>query len=169
MNSLSEEKALIEKLNLLPHPEGGYYAEIFRSQLTVTVPAEIFAGGSRSACTSIYYLLNNQSFSAWHRIRSDEIWNYHYGSTLTLLIIDEKGNLSQHQLGNPLLNEQNCLQIIAPANSWFCAFLTAKNSFSLLGCVVAPGFEFMDFELADRQKLIQQFPAHQVLIEKYSR
>ena len=165
----NEVKTLIEKLKLFPHPEGGYYAEIHRSQLEIAVPEEIFKGGSRTACTSIYYLLTGESFSAWHRICSDEIWSYHYGHALTVLIIDKNGVLSHHKVGNPLLDAENCFQVVVPAHSWFCAFLTAKNSFSLAACFVAPGFEFTDFELANPQKLSQLYPDHQALIEKYSR
>ncbi len=154
---------LIKKLDLTPHPEGGYYKEIFRADEIIDVkflPQRYT--GNRCFSTSIYFLLEKNQVSKFHRLKSTEIWYYHYGCPLTLHII-EKGNYSKIILGSNILNGE-VLQTAIPVGAWFAAEVNDKNSFTLSGCNVAPGFDFMDFELGDRNYLINNFPKHKEVI-----
>lgn len=131
----------IQKLNLLPHPEGGYYSEIYRSAMSCE-----FKGfeGERSLATSIYFLLTAERNSAMHRIKSDEIWYFHDGDPLDIMMIDLAGNHSVVRLGRNLEENEN-LQFAVQAGYWFGARTT--GTYSLVGCQVSPGFDFRDFEL----------------------
>ncbi len=157
----------IKKYKLQPHHEGGYYAEIFRSDNKVMVSKE-YASDERSALTSIYFLLPSNSFSAWHRVKSDEVWIYNHGCPMTILTLGNNAKLESQILGNPVLHTDAQYQITVPRNTWFCAYLNELQHFSLISCIVGPGFDFADFELADRQQLIQAFPQQQKIIEKYT-
>lgn len=168
-NDKAEMDKLIKKFSMQPHPEGGYYVETFRSRLKLRVPQEIYQATERSASTLIYYLLAGDTFSAWHKVKSDETWYFHLGSTLTIPTIDEKGILNKYILGNPLLEEKSVLQITIPGGVWFCAHTNDPESYSLSGCMVAPGFEFADFELGNRQKLIATYPQHEEIIRAFTR
>lgn len=141
--------SLVEDLNLLPHPEGGFYKEMYRS------PTIINAGGlvKKSAYTSIYYLLAGDDFSSWHRIKSDETWYFHSGCDISIYFFDQNKALQTIQLG---LNSK-CLQGTIPANTWFAAKPMQENSFCLVSCAVAPGFEFADFEIGKRDSLLNEF------------
>ena len=136
-------KQYIEQLQMLPHPEGGYYKENFRSAESFQ-----FTGfdGERSICTSIYFLLEKGQTSALHRIKSDEIWYFHDGQTLEIIELDTEGNEQITRLGKDILNAE-VLQHVVPANTWFGARLAADSEFCLVGCQVSPGFDFKDFEL----------------------
>lgn len=133
----------INHFSLLPHPEGGYFKETFRSKKSFQ-----FEGfeGERSICTSIYFLLENGQSSALHRIKSDEIWYFHDGQTLEIIELDSNGNEQITRLGKDILNAE-VLQHVVPANTWFGARLAADSEFCLVGCQVSPGFDFKDFEL----------------------
>ncbi len=155
---------LIKLFDLKKHPEGGYYKRIYESKDFVIAP-ELFQD-PRLAITSIYYLLEGNDFSAFHRIKSDEIWHFYLGSSLTLYVIDEQGHLQKLILGNTTLEKDAIFQIIIPKNHWFAATVNDKNSFSFIGCVVAPGFDFKDFELASYENLAKQYPQHAELIKK---
>ena len=141
--------SLVEGLSLLPHPEGGFYREMYRS------PTIVRADGSeqKSAYTSIYYLLASEDFSSWHRIKSDETWYFHSGCDVIIYFFDENKELQTIQLG---LDSQ-CLQATIPANTWFAAKPISQNSFCLVSCAVAPGFEFEDFEIGQRDSLLKEF------------
>jgi len=156
----------IEKLNLEKHPEGGYFREMYRSEENIqknALPDRY--NGDRSVATSIYFLLNGNEFSSFHKIQSDETWHFYTGTTLKLWVISERGKLLYHLLGqNPEAGEH--LQITIPRNHWFAGRVVDKNSFALLGCTVAPGFNFDDFELGDRKKLIDEFSQHRKIIEE---
>lgn len=132
-----------EHLQLRPHPEGGHYAEVFRSSLDVEVSG---FDGPRSMCTSIFFLLESNEVSALHRIKSDELWYYHDGGILEILEIDEAGNEVVTRLGK-MLHEGCKLQHVVKAGRWFGARLGEGSSFCLVGCQVSPGFDFRDFEL----------------------
>lgn len=136
-------KTYVNELNMLPHPEGGYYKENFRSESSFQ-----FEGfeGERSICTSIYFLLEKGQTSALHRIKSDEIWYFHDGQTLEIIELDSIGNERITRLGKDLLNGE-VLQHVVPANTWFGARLAPESDFCLVGCQVSPGFDFKDFEL----------------------
>ncbi len=160
---------LTEKLNLLPHPEGGYFSETYRSKEIIkkeNLPAGY--SGNRNFLTSIYFLLEENIFSAFHRLKTDEIWYFHYGNPLLLNTIDEQGNLSQNILGSDFKSGQ-VFQYTVPAGYWMSASVLNGEGFSLIGCSMSPGFDYDDFELADRQNLIELFPGHRVIIEKYTR
>jgi uncharacterized protein len=154
----------INHLGLSRHPEGGYYRETYRSQETVRAGAlpDRFAG-DRSFSTSIYFLLPSAERSHFHRIKSDEIWYFHAGSSLTLSMLDDRG-LTEYKLGpNPASGE--ALQSVVPAGCWFGARVNDPDTFTLVGCSVSPGFDFHDFELARRSELLGEFPAQRKIIE----
>ncbi len=153
---------LICKFHLEPHPEGGYYREIYRSPLMVQVNGE-----ERCASTSIYFLLIESAFSAFHRLRWDEIWHFYEGSGLRLYCLSSGGELCIQDMGRSGA-EGESIQCMIPAGAWFAAEVI-RGEFALVGCTVAPGFEFVDFELALRQDLIREFPEHQSLIERLTR
>ncbi|MEI6696540.1 MAG: cupin domain-containing protein [Bacteroidota bacterium] len=156
----------IEKLCLQKHPEGGYFKEAYRSDESISHLSLPFRfKEDRCFSTAIYFLLENDNFSAFHRIKSDEIWHFYKGSSLTLYIITEDGCLSNLQLGDNPLNGEH-FQITVARNSWFAAHVNAKSSFTLLGCTVAPGFDFKDFELADCEDLCKEYPQYETLIKK---
>lgn len=148
----------IQKLNLAPHPEGGYFKEIYRS--TGVIRADCLAeeyGGNRNFCTSIYFLLKGNNISAMHRLRSDEIWHFYDGCPVQIISINEKGVLNEIILGKDLSKGES-FQSVIPKNSWFGAELADKKSFALVGCTVSPGFEFEDFEIGKRKDLLKNFP-----------
>lgn len=155
----------VEHLNLAPHPEGGFYREVYRSaeELSAEVlPARY--GGDRNYSTSIYFLLRSQDKSVFHRIKSDEIWHHYQGDTLLIYVLTDK-DLDILRLGcNPENGDQ--LQVVVPANCWFGACVEKPDTFTLAGCTVAPGFDFRDFEMATRDELIKQFPLHEEIIVK---
>jgi uncharacterized protein len=146
--------------------EGGYYKETYRSDKTIVLQSEI--DGERSISTSIYYLLDGSEFSAFHRLKSDEIWHFYVGSSITLYIIDKIGNLSKVQLGNNSEKGEH-FQVLLKAESWFAATVNDKSSFALVGCSVSPGFDYRDFELGDRKKLMEAYPQHRSIIEKFTK
>lgn len=157
----------IEKLEMTQHPEGGYFKETYRSeeQLSGENLPERYQSG-RTFGTSIYFLLTTESVSNFHRLASDEIWHFHQGSAARIHFISPEGKHSFKDIG-PDLEEDQQLQVIIPRRHWFAAEVI-EGDFILVGCTVAPGFEFEDFELASRQTLMTSFPKHQVLIEKFT-
>lgn len=159
----------IERLKLAPHPEGGYFAETYRS--AESIPARVLPAryaGPRVFATAIYYLLAGDDFSAFHRQKSDEVWHFYAGAGLTLYAIDEGGQLSTHHLGQSRAGRLTP-QAIVPGWTWLAARPVDQASYALVGCTVAPGFEFADFELGDRASLVRQFPVHRELIESLTR
>lgn len=155
---------LKERLDLSELPgEGGYYRETYRSDKTIILPSE--TDGERSISTSIYYLLDGTQFSAFHRLKSDEIWHFYIGSSVTLYIINKMENLSEVKLGSNI-EKGELFQIQVRAESWFAATVNDISSYALIGCTVSPGFDYLDFELGDRKKLIERYPQHRSIIEK---
>ncbi|MCA1326455.1 cupin domain-containing protein [Herbaspirillum sp. alder98] len=159
----SDPTELITRLALLPHPEGGHFRETFRSQQTVARSGD---GANRSASTAIYYLLRSGERSTWHRIKSDEVWHFYDGSPLHVHVLQQNGELGVLRLGNPLLHEGATFQAVVPAGAWFAAECADPHTHSLVGCTVAPGFEFAEFEIADRHILLQTWPQHAAIIER---
>ena len=147
---MQDFNSIIEDLNLLPHPEGGFYKETHRSNITVN---SALHSGEKSAYTAIYYLLGAKDFSSWHRIRSDETWFFHLGCDVLIYFFDEEKTLQIIQLGI----ESKNLQLTIPANTWFAAKPMDETSFSLVSCAVGPGFEFGDFEIGNRKTLLNMF------------
>ncbi|WP_116140072.1 cupin domain-containing protein [Trinickia diaoshuihuensis] len=173
-----DKQRLIDRFQLAPHPEGGHYRETHRdSQRVSRIPepgrsdAEV-ADASRAASTCIYYMLCDGAYSAWHRIRSDEVWHFYAGDPIDVHVIDVTGRLATYRLGNALTHADASFQVVVPAGCWFaaeCAALydsAARADFALVGCTVAPGFEFRDFELADVEALAAQFPSHAALLRR---
>lgn len=158
----------IDHLDLQAHPEGGYYREVYRAsdQLGPTaLPARY--EGARAMGTSIYFLLTATGFSAFHRLQTDELWHYYTGTVpVDLWMIDAGGRLTQQRLG-PVAAEGMHFQVVVPRGSWFAA--EAAGGYALTGCTMAPGFDFADFELADRAVLTAAYPAHAALIRRLTR
>jgi predicted cupin superfamily sugar epimerase len=152
-----ELNQLIDKLNLKPHPEGGYYSETYRSLDKVS-------DGERNLMTCIYFLLTENEVSKFHRIKSDELWFYHQGSPIDIHLLSDEGH-QIYRLGP--IHEEGCLpQILVKKNTIFGSCLKKTAGYSLVSCVVAPGFDFRDFELFNYQNLIELFPDHQNIISR---
>lgn len=144
----------IEKLGLMPHPEGGFYRQVFGNDET----------GKKNIST-IYYMLTDNDISAFHKLHNVvEIWYYHIGEKLNIYIIDNEGALTTHTL-----SATDELQVVIQPEQWFAAEIAEKKGFSIVGCAVAPAFTFENFELAEKDKLIKNFPQHKALIEKMYR
>lgn len=160
--------SLINALDLIPHPEGGYYKETYRSkELVSTLELPDRFQGSRCFATSIYYLLVKESFSALHRIKSDETWHFYEGSPIEIVMISNHGKLTNQVLGNNW-SKGHVPQFTVPALTWFGSRVI-EGEYGLAGCTVYPGFEFSDFEMADRKNLQDKFPLHSKLIEELTR
>jgi predicted cupin superfamily sugar epimerase len=166
----------IARLGLAPHPEGGHFRETYRAADTIStaaLPARFRASGpaARACSTAVYYLLAGAEISALHRLRSDEVWHHYAGSPLVVSMIDDDGGLSTVTLGaDPARGER--FQGVAPAGVWFGAALAEgapPGAFALIGCTVAPGFDFADFELAGRAELLRRHPQHRRVIERLTR
>jgi predicted cupin superfamily sugar epimerase len=160
----------IEKYNLLPHPEGGYYAETYRASESIlqnALPARF--AGDRAFSTGIYFLLESHNFSAFHRIQADEMWHFYAGDALEVFVIDEKsGKLNVIRLGNDPDNGET-FQAVVPAGAWFGSRPASGSAYALVGCTVAPGFDFADFEMAEREALSGLYPQHAGLIGELTR
>lgn len=142
----------IESLRLVKHPEGGYYRETYRSVATI---------GERAVSTAIYFLLPAGEVSALHRIKSDELWHFYAGNPLTIHIIASDGRYFAI-----ILNADNP-QAVVPSECWFGA--TVATGYALVGCTVAPGFDFCDFEMAERTTLLAAYPQHRAVIERLTK
>lgn len=153
----------IQHLNLQPHPEGGYYREVFRSAQQVTRPP---APVTRQACTSIYYLLEGADFSAFHRLQSDELWYFHKGEPLMIHAIEETGQYQQFELSD---RSTGSLSLAIRAGWWFASEIPSATGFALVSCAVAPGFEFSEFEMAIANELTGRYPQHTELLNRLCR
>lgn len=147
----------VEKLDMLPHPEGGFYKETYRSNETIP-------GTNRQLMTGIYFLLTSENISRFHRIKSDEIWFFHAGSPLVVHTLDADGHNQQH-VGLDLEAGQQP-QYLVSKNTIFGSSVLHENSYSLVSCTVAPGFDFEDFELFTKADLLPLFPEHEAIIER---
>jgi uncharacterized protein len=158
-----DSHALIVRLGLEPHPEGGYFRETYRA------PDAVHRAGAhdaRSASTAIYFLLCDGAHSAWHRIRSDEVWHFYAGDRIDVHVLDAQGALVTHRLGNALEHDDAVFQAVVKAGDWFAAECVDADGVALVGCTVAPGFEFSEFELAERGALEARYPQHRDLIAR---
>lgn len=159
----------VERLGLEPHPEGGYFRQTYRSEVTIAREAlPLGFGGGRPASTAIYFLLEGKNFSAFHRLRSDEMWHFYIGAAVSVHVIDTSGKYSSIMLGNDPEAGQ-VLQAVVPAGCWFASHVADWESFALVGCTVAPGFDFADFELGQRGALRVSYPECGDLIERLTR
>ena len=148
----------IDSLGLRKHPEGGYYRETYRSETPFAGPG--FAG-PRAVSTAIYFLLPAGEVSALHRIQSDELWHFYAGQPLTIQVIAAAGRATTTLLSG------DQPQAIVPAGCWFGA--TVASEYALVGCTVAPGFDFRDFEMGDRTALLAAYPQHRLIIERLTK
>ena len=155
-----------QTLGLQPHPEGGFFAESYRSGERHVTADEKFPA-QRSFSTAIYFLVPAGEFSALHRIQSDEVWHFYYCMPLEIVVLD-RGALEVKRLGLDLDRGQ-APQHVVPRGAWFGASVAAASGYCLVGCTVAPGFDFRDFELARRADLELSHPQHRDLIERYTR
>lgn len=158
--------SIVKFLALAPHPEGGYFRETYRAAATLA-PGALPAGfaGPRAAATAIYYLLQAGQRSKLHRIKSDEVWHFYLGDPLVIVEIDPGGVLRETRLGIDF-QAGSVPQHVVPAGSWFGAGPAEGSRFALVGCTVAPGFDFTDFELADPAALLAEFPRHAAWIRR---
>lgn len=156
----------ISKLDLQAHPEGGHFKEVYRSEESIASQAlpNRFSG-DRSLATSIFYLLRKGEISKFHKIKSDEIWHFYDGAPIHIIQIDIEGKLTKNKLGIDAGNEMRP-QLVVHAGDWFAA--QSLGDYTLAGCTVSPGFDFTDFEIADRKKLISSFRQHQQIIEQFT-
>lgn len=166
---MNRAEEIIKALNLEPHPEGGYFKETYRSQGTI-MPDSLDPAykGSRNYATCIYFLLTSDSFSAFHRIKQDEIWHFYDGSPIRLHTISETGEHATFIIGRNLAAGE-VPQLVVPGGHWFAAEVILQNDYSLVGCTVSPGFSFEDFELPTRQELTAKFPTHEKLIANFTK
>jgi predicted cupin superfamily sugar epimerase len=157
-----EAQLLVERLQLRPHPEGGLYREVFRSPQTLRLER-----GSRSTLTAIHFVLPADSFSAFHRVASDEVWCFQRGDPLELHVLGDDGALTTHHLGRDLEQGEEPLAVV-PAGAWQAAAPLGER-YSWCSCLVAPGFDFADFEMAMRDYLAARFPQHAHLVRRLTR
>jgi predicted cupin superfamily sugar epimerase len=154
---------LISQMGLQPHPEGGYYKEVYRSENHILRPP---SSKPKQACTSIYYLLEGNDYSGFHRLLSDELWYFHKGSPLHIHAIDEDGSYTVHELSD---TSSGSFSVAIKAGQWFASEIPSKSGFVLVSCAVAPGFDFAEFEMARKHELAAQYPQHSQIINKMCR
>jgi predicted cupin superfamily sugar epimerase len=166
---MSGAKLWIDGLQLRRHPEGGWFRETYRCE-------EVVAGaslpprfrGDRAFSTAIYFLLDGEDFSALHRIKQDEVWHFYDGSAVTLHVIDSEGTYSTIKVGRDH-RAGEVPQAVAKAGCLFGATVNDTRSYALVGCTVAPGFDFADFEMPGREELCGLYPRHRQVIERLTR
>jgi len=168
MTSFSAQD-MISYYGLLPHPEGGFYKETYRSAESINKSGlpERF-GGDRNFSTAIYFLLEQGNFSAFHKIKSDECWHFYAGDTLEIYVIHPSGEMQLIKLGKNISNGET-FQAVVPAGCWFASIPSNKTAYAFVGCTVAPGFDFADFELAKANELIEIYPQHAQVIRALTR
>ncbi|WBL42954.1 cupin domain-containing protein [Algoriphagus halophytocola] len=160
MNQNQRIEFLVEKMDLLPHPEGGFYKETYRSTQTLVTEA-----GERNLVTVIYFLLTSENVSRFHRIKSDEHWFFHEGSPLSIHLLTAYGH-EVLKLGLPGRDLQCAPQQLVKADSIFGSTVDEENSYALVSCVVSPGFDFKDFELFSADQLLQKYPKSEEIIRR---
>jgi predicted cupin superfamily sugar epimerase len=162
-------KHIVERFELVPHPEGGFFREVYRSTLTLDHPA--IPGDlrrSRATGTLIYFLLSGEDFSAFHRVKwSDEIWHLYAGGPLELNLIDGPGHLETRLLTSDL--DAGEPTTVIPAGTWQSARLGPGADWAFGGCTVSPGFDYEDFEMPEAPVLLERYPAHEVIIRALTR
>jgi predicted cupin superfamily sugar epimerase len=159
-----DARKLVSLLDLAPHPEGGFYRETWRAKLSVD---GLPHGSPRAAHTAIYFLLPAGTFSALHRVASDEVWHHYDGDPVALHVIDAGGAHTQVTLGRDFAHGHRP-QYVVPAGAWQAA-APQGDRYALCGCTVAPGFDFRDFEMPARDELLARFPALTELVVRLTR
>lgn len=159
----------IEKLNLIEHPEGGFFRETYRSgQVIPPVGLPERFTGPRSFSTAIYFLITESCPSHLHRLKADELWHFYAGTGLTLHLFYPDGRYRLKKLGGKI-EEGESFQVLVPADCWFGAVVHQPGGYTLAGCTVAPGFDFADFTLARRSELLPLFPDYTQVIHRLTR
>jgi uncharacterized protein len=163
---INELHTWVSKLGLTPHPEGGYFKNTYIATEYITdKELSVNFEGQRKLYTSIYFLLTSEDVSHFHRLKSDELWYFHGGSSLSVHVINENGEYQEMRLGMNL-DEGELPQVLVKKNSIFGSSVKEKDTFSLVGCMVSPGFEFTDFEMFTQEELLQKYPQHEEIIMK---
>jgi predicted cupin superfamily sugar epimerase len=158
-----------DRLGLLPHPEGGFYRETYRSAESLPADAlDARYGSARSCSTAIYFMLTGDTFSSFHRLKSDEFWHFYLGDPVDLHLIHPDGRYELVVVGPDLAAGQTP-QALIPHGCWFAARVHNPHGFILMGCTVAPGFDFRDFELGTHADLLRTFPQYDKLINAFTR
>jgi predicted cupin superfamily sugar epimerase len=164
MNVMKAQE-IIDALGMLPHPEeGGYFVETYKSKEAIprkALPQRYH--GKRSFGTAIFYLLTPETFSQLHKLESDEVFHFYLGDPVTMLQLRPDGSSEVLTLGQDIVGGQR-LQVVVPAGTWQGSFLNEGGEFALLGCTVAPGFEYDDYETGSRGDLLKGFPEQEELI-----
>ncbi|MEJ6777592.1 MAG: cupin domain-containing protein [Crocinitomicaceae bacterium] len=160
---MTHVEQIINELELIPHPEGGFYKETYRSEGSIESSMLNGFDGDRSFCTAIYFMLTKGTFSAFHKIKSDEMWHHYDGAAIELHMISPKGKHSIIIIGKDFSNGEHP-QYVVPGGCWFASRVKDEASFSLLGCTVSPGFDFSDFVLPTRKEFTVLFPQHAEVI-----
>ena len=166
----AEAERWIRALSLEPHPEGGWFRETYRSPERVPrsgLPERF--GGDRSLATHILYLLAAGERSGFHRLRADEGWCHHAGGPLHLHLLASREGSTGSSPATRLTLSQDSPQLVVPHGTWFAAEPAEGAEFVLAGCSVSPGFEYADFELALRHRLLEEFPANRDLVLRFTR
>jgi uncharacterized protein len=160
---------LIETYNLQTHPEGGHYTRTYCSteQIAAAHLPSRFAG-DRFISTAIYFLLEGKQFSAFHRIKSDELWHFYTGCGLNIYVLHPTGEGEILKLGNDLRNGFS-FQHVVKAGCWFASKPVDENGFGFVGCTVAPGFDFEDFEMGEMGELLKLYPQYKEWIGELCR
>ncbi len=159
---------LIRHLRLEPLPiEGGLFRQTWLSAESVSIARY---GSPRPAGTAIYYLLtpDPDSFSAMHRLATDEVYHFYLGDPVEMLLLDERGEGQRIMLGPAILSGEH-VQYVVPRSVWQGSRLVSGGRFALLGTTMAPGFDFQDFTLGRRDELLRRFPTHAALIGALTR
>lgn len=166
---MSDAQTWIDRLNLDEHPEGGYYRETYRARESIpetALPPRF--DGERHVAALIYFLLPSDSFSAFHRIQQDEIWHFYAGDPVVLHQINQEGMYRSRTLSRHVA-DGHALHTVVPAGTWFGATVSTEEGFTLVGCTTAPAFDFADFELADRDALVEEYPQYRSIIRRLTR
>lgn len=153
----------VEQLQLEPHIEGGYYRQIYKSTDTLSANEN-----ERALYTSIYFLLEERNPSHFHRLTADEVWYFHAGQTLSIHMIHPDGRYECVRLGSDIENGSQ-LQFCVPKGVIFGSSVEEENSYAVVSCMVAPGFEYTDFELLPQKQLLDTYPQHEAIIKKLSK
>lgn len=169
MNELTQVIKIAEKFQMQSHPEGGYFKETYRSEGVIKKDAlpDLFSG-NRNYSTAIYFLLTRGNFSAFHRIKQDELWHFYHGDPLEVHIIYPNGSYRCHEVSNNIM-ELATPQLVVSAGCWFASTVKKGGNYAFVGCTVAPGFDFADFELAGCEELTALYPEHKQIIKRLTR
>jgi uncharacterized protein len=157
---------VIASLQLMPHPEGGFFAETFRAE---ALPFPLPERGERSASTAIYFLLRTEDFSALHVVSSDEVWHHYYGDALELHCFDLAQQHRLVRLGTELQSGERPQHVVRRGELQGARVRPGRHGFVLCGCTVAPGFDFADFRMPPRAELLGLLAAHAPLVTALTR